>query len=291
MAGRTLSVRPKKKTFRNAGELPARFDTSDPRRPNFAAGRVEIDLRECAFIRPAAALWIVTYLALCRTHQTPCRLLVPSNMSACVYLKSVGVFQVLKDLGVEVDDRGIGGSPGSNVVLPVTPFRTIAEVTELTNQAFEKLQAGHRTPAGLAPAVTELWSELAMNAAEHSGSSVGAFGCIQFVEFKRGRRFSCVVADGGIGVRESLCKNPALKERVSYDWDALELAVRERVSGTGDPHRGIGLYGVSEDLRKPDHSLLLHSGMGSLEIQESVESLARRTRLFPGTLAHMAIPA
>jgi len=77
---------------------------------------------------------------------------------------------------------------------------------------------------------------------------------------------------------------------VNYDWDALELAVRERVSGTGDPHRGIGLYGVSEDVRRPGCSLLLHSGLGSLEITERLEISARRTRLFPGTLASLSIP-
>ncbi|MCH8251665.1 MAG: hypothetical protein IID36_04360 [Planctomycetes bacterium] len=87
-----------------------------------------------------------------------------------------------------------------------------------------------------------------------------------------------------------MCRNEALKSRVSYDWDALELAVRERVSGTGDPHRGIGLYGVSEDVRRPGGSLLLHSGIGSLEITEDLESSARRTRLFPGMLAFLSIP-
>lgn len=81
-----------------------------------------------------------------------------------------------------------------------------------------------------------------------------------------------------------------LRRRVNYDWDALELAVRERVSGTGNPHRGIGLYGVSEDARAPGRSLLLHSGLGSLEITEELESSAKRTRLFPGTLAHLSIP-
>jgi hypothetical protein len=99
------------------------------------------------------------------------------------------------------------------------------------------------------------------------------------------------VADGGIGVRASLCRNAALRSRVSFDWDALELAIRERISGTGDPHRGIGLYGVSEEVRRPQHSLLLHSGLGSLEIREILESSAKRTRLIPGTLAFLSIPA
>ena len=139
--------------------------------------------------------------------------------------------------------------------------------------------------------VTELFSELALNAAQHSESAIGAFGSIQFFPFESGQRFVGTVADGGIGVRASLCRNEALRSRIRCDWDALELAVRERVSGTDDPHRGIGLYGVSEDVRRPDHSLLLHSGIGALEITEELESSAKRTRLFPGTLASLAIPA
>lgn len=125
--------------------------------------------------------------------------------------------------------------------------------------------------------VAELCSELANNAVEHSESPIGAFGWIQFVDLEQGSRFVCVVADGGIGV--------------SYDWDALELSTRERVSGTGEPHKGIGLYAVAEDARQRQGSLLLHSGFGSLEIREDRESEARRTRLFPGTLAYLAIPA
>ena len=91
---------------------------------------------------------------------------------------------------------------------------------------------------------------------------------------------------GGFGV-----KNPELRERVFYDWDAIELASRERVSGLPDKSRGIGLYGVSEDMRKAGRQLIIHSGIGELQISEELESKASRTRLFPGTLAYASIPA
>jgi hypothetical protein len=51
------------------------------------------------------------------------------------------------------------------------------------------------------------------------------------------------------------------------------------------------LFGVREDLRSPGRTLLLHSGLGSLQIREDLQSQARRTRLFPGTLAYLTIPA
>ena len=76
---------------------------------------------------------------------------------------------------------------------------------------------------------------------------------------------------------------------VPYDWVAIERAVRERISGTGKPTRGIGLFGVAEDMRSTGRSLIIHTGIGSLEINENVESRARRTTLFPGTLAATTI--
>ena len=85
-------------------------------------------------------------------------------------------------------------------------------------------------------------------------------------------------------------KNPELQDRFSYDWDAIELAARERVSGTCDPTRGIGLYGVAEDMRRAGRQLIIHSGIGALRINEELESQASRTRLFPGTSAYASIP-
>lgn len=213
-------------------------------------------------------------------------------MGVCIYLKSVGLFDILKAAGVEVDDRGVSEKRDAKTILPITHFETTQDASKLTNAAFAGLQSTHLGAANLTQVVAELFSELAMNAAQHSESEVGAFGCVQFFEFKSGSRFACAVADGGIGVLASLCKNEAHRSRVSYEWDALELAIREGVSGAGEPRRGIGLSGVSDDIRRPGSSLLLHSGLGSLEInEEDLQSSARRTRLFPGTLAFLAIPA
>lgn len=293
----TLCIKPDSKNFRDtkvfrhAGDLNLRFDTFDPRAPFFDAPQVDIDLRDCDIVSPPAALWCVVYLGLASKRGSRCRLLVPRNSGVCVYLKSLGLFDILKDGGVDVDDRGIGARNDPKTVLPITHFETTANASNVTNLAFARLQSAHVGAANLTSMVTELFSELALNAAEHSESKVGAFGCVQFYESEKGSRFTCTVADGGIGVFESLRKNEALRSRVSYDWDALELAVRERVSGTGDPHRGIGLWSISGDVRRPEHSLLLHSGLGSLEINEDLESSARRTRLFPGTLAFLSIPA
>lgn len=211
-------------------------------------------------------------------------------MGVCIHLRALGLFSELKKAGVEVDDRGIGSGHGAQVVVPLTRFDTETEVEELANAALDSLAASGLGSTELHPVVSEVFAELALNAVQHAESSVGAYGLIQFYEFAQGRRFVCSVGDGGIGIRRSLEKNPELADRFYYDWDAIELAIRERVSGLPDKSRGIGLFGVSEDMRKPNRQLILHSGQGMLTISERVETRARRVRLFPGTLAFASIP-
>ena len=98
------------------------------------------------------------------------------------------------------------------------------------------------------------------------------------------------MADGGIGIRRSLTRNPEYEDKVAYDWIAIEFAMRERVSGLPDRRRGIGLYGVAEDMKMPGRNLIIHSGIGSIQISEELGSPAQRTRLFPGTLAFASFP-
>jgi hypothetical protein len=202
----------------------------------------------------------------------------------------LGLFSLLQDAGVQVDARGIRDRPAPQLVLPLTRFERQDDVERLANEVLDRLAESDLGAANLYPLVSEIFAELALNAVEHSQSSIGSFGFVQFYEFGEGRRFVCGVADGGIGIRASLERNPALRSRVQYDWTAIELAVRERITGTGDKTRGIGLYGIAEDMRQPKRQLILHSGIGSLMINEEVETEARRTTLFPGTLAYASIP-
>lgn len=211
-------------------------------------------------------------------------------MGVCAYLKDLGVLELLKRRGVEVDDRGVKRGGGPQQVVGLQQFGSESEVDELADQAHERLESSKLGAPNLYPVVSEIFGELALNAAQHSESPMGSFGFIQFFRFSDGERFVCAVADGGIGIRRSLERNPDLVGRFHYDWDAIELAVQERVSSTGDQHRGIGLFGVAEDMRNPGHQLILHSGQGAVERREDVEASARRVTLFPGTLAYAGIP-
>jgi hypothetical protein len=138
--------------------------------------------------------------------------------------------------------------------------------------------------------VSEVFAELAQNAVQHAESPIDALGFIQFYETERGRRFICAVGDGGIGIRRSLERNPELRDKVPYDWVAIDKALEERVSGTGLKRRGIGLYGIAEDMRKAGRQLIINSGLGIVITSEEMERKVERTKLFPGTMTYASIP-
>ena len=277
--------------FWHAGDLSGKNSSIDPRSATSGQTSLDVDLRKCDFVRPPALLWCAVYVLLARARERDARLLVPENTGVAIYLKSANLFGQLQANGVEVDDRGIGIRRDRKIVLPLTQFHTEQDVEDLANAALESMDDADLGSANLRSVVSEVFAELAMNAVQHSESRIGAFGLIQFYGVEKGRRFICVVADGGIGIRSSLERNPALRDKVPYDWVAIEMAMRERVSGTGQSTRGIGLYGIAEDMRMLGRQLIIHSGIGLVEITKKQESSARRATLFPGTLAYASLPA
>ena len=151
--------------FWHAGELSSRFASSDPRQISFAEQRVDVDMRKCEFVRPAAVLWCAVYPLLAAVRGSTCRLLVPENLGTSVYLKSVGLFDTLRQAGVEVDDRGISRRTDQQLILPLARFQDESEVEDLANKALDALQSAGLGSANLYPLVSEVFAELAFNAA------------------------------------------------------------------------------------------------------------------------------
>lgn len=279
--------------FQHAGSNPAWLDAKDPRRPDFSEREVALDLRLCDFVQVPAALWCAILLLLAKNNGGECELLTPENAEARTYLKSMGLYQALQENGVRVDGGGVAESRSRGVVLPLTRFDDEYQVGDMADKVLDTLQRSGLGAPNIYSVVSETFGELAMNAVQHSQSPIGAYGVIQFHKSESGEeKFVCGVADAGIGIRHSLEQNPAHKGVVPYDWLAIKHALRERVSGTGDSYRGFGLFSVAEDtLNNPGQRLMIHSGIGSLEIAEDLESAPWRTSLFPGTLAYVSIPA
>ena len=284
-----LQIKPPQ-NFWHAGNLEARHASEDPRQVRYPVTELDIDLRDCNFIQPPAVLWCVVYALLANRQGATCRFLVPENFGTAIYMKSVGLFETLQEAGIEVDDKGVPPRPDSKIALPISRFQNATDVDALANETLSRLSELGLGSASVRPLVSEVFAEIAMNAVQHADSPIDAYGLIQYYESGNGNRFFCAVSDGGIGIRQSLERNPKLRHLVASDWTALDLASQERISGLSDETRGVGLSWISQEMLKPGGHLILHSGQGMLQIAEGTAGPGMRTILFPGTLAFASIP-
>lgn len=268
--------------FSHAGQLPEGQLSHDPRESR--VNDFAIDLRACEFVRPPAVLWCAIYCLLAARQATSCEVLVPEHMGVASYLKATGLFDLLTEHGVSVDDDGIEPVTPGLMVLPLRRLDMLDDAWRLGNEIGASLSHDDLGAANLRPLVVETFGELIQNAVEHSESPIGSYGMIQYYDWQAGPRFVCVAADGGIGIRRSLMKNPALQPQVSNDWDAIELAMREGNSGTGQSIRGVGLSTVADDMASLGRGLLIHSGSGIVSARD-LQMRARQGSFFPGTLA------
>ena len=251
---------------------------------------MRIDLSRCEFVRPAGVLWCTIYPLLVAERGIPCDLVVPSQPSIATYLNDLGLLAVLREAGVGVDYGALPNLDRWQLVLPITQLDTISDVEELENTVIEKLERRNLSSVNVHTDVAVAFAELANNAVEHAESSVSTYGLVQFYEWDP-PRFVCSVADGGVGIRDSLQKNPAYARLTLTDWDAIDYATLENVSGTNDRTRGMGLHHIVNDILPPDRELNINSGTGFLHVDGGAgPPRIRRSYLFPGTSAFINVP-
>ena len=275
--------------FKDARNVPAKFNRFDPRSDNFDETEVIVNLTECARIGPPAVMWCAVYLLLARRRGSSCALIAPSDGSVATYLKGTGLFSVLQEEGISLE-QDQGASPDSSALLPLTRFTSTTEAEDLTNQIHFSLSGSRQGSASIYHVIYETFSELANNAAEHSASPIGAYGLALFDPPESSGRLVCGVADGGIGVRTSLLRNPLHADHGHYEWSAMERATEELVSGSLDPYRGIGLYETVEKSRIPGRELVIHSGNGIIVKGRKLSTRISGANLFPGTMVSISIP-
>ncbi|CAA9413345.1 MAG: hypothetical protein AVDCRST_MAG55-1470, partial [uncultured Rubrobacteraceae bacterium] len=144
-------------------------------------------------------------------------------------------------------------------------------------------------------AICSTLSEICANAAEHGTSSFGAYAAVQAYHHivsgsrRRGEEVLIAIADGGVGVRETLSRNPKYAEETATDNDALRHALEMGVSGTGQIGRGGGLALVAGIASRSGGSLSLRSGTGRVTVYESRKN-ARNVPRFPGTFVRVSLP-
>jgi hypothetical protein len=274
--------------FRHAGEITDSSANKDPRLPTFSEADVEIDLSHCLFIRPPALLWALTY-ALVAQKRSRVSVRLPVQAGVLQWMRSLGFPAILEHAGIKVDPPAVASSSDRQVVLPLTRFATPADAELVTADALDALSESQLGAPNVRPLVARMFSELALNAVQHSASVVAAYGYVQYYEWKEGARFVCGVSDGGVGIKESLRRNPQLRY-ISTDAHAIDRALELRVSGTRDPKRGIGLHWVREKVSEGGRRFAIHSAFGAIVVEGAARADAYYSRLFPGTAALLWVP-
>lgn len=114
-------------------------------------------------------------------------------------------------------------------------------------------------PKSSAQALTGAVGELIDNIGEHAGPQGDALAAF---EITRGSLW-LAIGDSGIGALATYREIPTIQSA----GHALEMAVIEHRSSTGDPERGFGFRRVLSALRSMDAALRVRSGDASLEIE------------------------
>ncbi len=108
--------------------------------------------------------------------------------------------------------------------------------------------------------------EIIQNIFHHSGVQ---YGYVSMMLYKN-THLQVAIVDNGMGIRESLTKNPRFPARLIDDAQAISLALYPKISGTADKNLAWygngweGLYWVSEAIKKNKGQLYIHSGNGLL---------------------------
>lgn len=123
-------------------------------------------------------------------------------------------------------------------------------------------------------------AELCDNAMDHGKNPVGAYVAVQRVTDPR-RQVSIAISDLGQGIPEHIRQR---YPEWSEDSAAIAHATESGITGTGDPHRGIGFSAVMEAaLTASLHSarMDIYSANGFFRLQVVQES--RKPEIFPAS--------
>jgi len=270
--------------------------------PAFAAavevdgGPVVVDLRTVEFVEPAGLCGLAALLEFLCGRCEDVSLELPGR-DVPAYLERMNFFRLFggrirTNANVESLEERRRHNPGT--LQELINFHAEEEIPGIIHRISEILEnQGYRLRERVA--VCSTLSEVCANAAEHGVSSFGAFAAVQAYHHivsgsrRRGEEVLIAIADGGVGVRETLSLNPKYAEETATDNDALRHALEMGVSGTGEIGRGGGLALVAGIAARSGGSLSLRSGTGRVTVYESRKN-SRNVPRFPGTFVRVSLP-
>jgi hypothetical protein len=258
---------------------------------------VVLDLRSVEFVEPAGLCGLAALLEFLIPRNGEVGLAL-SGRNVPAYLERMDFFRVFGDrVRTNVDVAALEerrrGNPGT--LQELVNFHSEEEIPGIINRISEILENKEYRLRERA-AICATLSEICANAVEHGRSPFGAYAAVQAYQHivsggrsSRGEEVIVAIADGGVGVRDTLSRNPKYAEHTASDNDALRHALKMGVSGTGEIGRGGGLAVVGQISTRAGGSLSLRSGAGRITYYGD-RTNSRNVPPFPGTFVRVSLP-
>jgi anti-sigma regulatory factor (Ser/Thr protein kinase) len=273
------------------GSLDPLFDAST----SVEGEPVAVDLRLVEFVEPAGLCGLAALLEFLIPRSEEVGLAL-SGHEVAAYLERMDFFRVFggrirTNADVASLEERRRGNPGT--LQELVNFHAEDEIPGIVNRISQILE-NRGYPLRERAAICATLSEICANAVEHSASPFGAYTAVQAYRQivsggRRGEEVLVAIADGGVGVRETLSRNPKYVEHTKTDNDALRHALRMGVSGTGEIGRGGGLAVVGQIAARAGGSLSLRSDSGRVTFYGD-RTNSRNVPTFPGTFVRVSLP-
>jgi anti-sigma regulatory factor (Ser/Thr protein kinase) len=258
---------------------------------------VVLDLRSVEFVEPSGLCGLAALLEFLIPRSGEVGIAL-SGRNVPAYLERMDFFRVFGSrVKTNADVAALGerrrGNPGT--LQELVNFHSEEEIPDIVNR-ISKILEYKEYPLRERAAIYATLSEICANAVEHGHSPFGAYAAVQAYQHivsggreRRGEEVIVAIADGGVGVRETLSRNPEYAEFTKTDNDALRHALTMGVSGTGELGRGGGLAVVGQISARAKGSLSLRSGSGRVTFYGD-RTNSRNVPTFPGTFVRVSLP-
>lgn len=223
--------------------------------------------RLCLPIHPMLGVRLRVFIEWHRDKGREVAVLDPADPDAC------RVFGAMS-----IDPLKIGVNNDDDAILPVTRLDDDRAAEDVSRRVKEIIEYQLTDVAGLGEAAFMAVAELCDNALDHGRNALGAYVAVRRSSQPR-RQVSIAISDLGIGIPEHIRQR---YPEWSDDGYAIAHATEQHVTGTGNPHRGIGFSEVLEAaLTRSLHAakMDIYSANGFCRIQTVQEQ--RKLEVFP----------
>ena len=276
-------------------QAPAELNTVRDVDPLINPGLTTIDCSATTATRPAAMVGLLAIMEWQNRQKDgqTLALIPPPSQGVRDCWQVSGLTDVLREFCHWPEPAGGQAIPENVPLKPIVRcchFRDASDVERMLSEMEYSFMTALSGYASLLGNVGETFTELITNVIYHADSN-GGFALAQYCEYAAGPAIELAVADAGIGIRNSLAKNPDFGG-IESDCAAIKRAMTDGVTSAGDKHRGFGLgYAAANTQLEPTRSLAIRSGNGIITlsgngvIQEETSQIA-----YPGTLISAIMP-